>query len=197
MKKGYVPSAIKPTVNGGDHFRTDLVTFTGFDGAGNKADNDNSSENLRRVHTIFSDFAKTILKEPFKAKIHDATYLNQLLNIPSEFYTAMILYIGLQQPNKAEGMVRYPAFREDMDRINGFILGQRQWWQDATNEDRRKVFSWKINPNDKEIPAFYVGISKPYQTIRTHEPNQRCLWIEVPIAAPALMVIGIDLLKND
>jgi hypothetical protein len=181
----------------GDHFRTDLVTFTGFDCAENKADKDSSSDNLSMVHTIFSGFAKTILKEPFNAKIHDATYLNQLLNIPSELYTAVILYIGLQQPNKAEGMVRYPAFREDMDRINGFVLGQRQWWRDATNEDRRQSFSWKINPNDKEIPAFYMGLSKPYETIRTHEPNQRCLWVEVPIAPPATMLIGIDLLKND
>jgi hypothetical protein len=92
-------------------------------------------------------------------------------------------------------MVRYPNY--DIDFIaagKGYVMTSRPWWRDATDTIRRQKFSWADSLDNR---PFFIGLSTPYPTIRSKSPNQRCLWVEIPLKPPTVMIMGIDLLKND
>lgn len=147
------------------------------------------------IYTLFSKYANALLGD----KLKESTYLNTLFNIPIKEYTAVLLYVGYKADTShflsRELMVRYPSY--DVDFIaagKGYVMTSRPWWRDATDTLRRQKFSWSDSVDNH---PFLIGLSTPYPTIRRKSPNQRCLWVEIPLKAPTAMFLGIDLLKND
>ena len=147
------------------------------------------------VYTLFSKYANVLLGD----KLKDSIYLNTLFNIPTKDYTAVLLYVGYKADTSKfysrELMVRYPNY--DIDFIaagKGYVMTSRPWWRDATDTIRRQKFSWADSLDNR---PFFIGLSTPYPTIRSKSPNQRCLWVEIPLKPPTVMIMGIDLLKND
>jgi hypothetical protein len=147
------------------------------------------------VYTLFSKYANVLLGD----KLKDSIYLNTLFNIPIKDYKAVLLYVGYKADTSnflsRELMVRYPSY--DVDFIaagKGYVMTSRPWWRDATDTIRRQKFSWTDSVDNH---AFLIGLSTPYPTIRRKSPNQRCLWVEIPLKPPTVMFLGIDLLKND
>lgn len=182
---------------GGYEFYIDKVNWTGF-----TREEDRNKTPLKGVedtaYTLFSRFAVTLL-DSFNVTVNDSTYLNKLLNIPNEHFSAVLLFVGYKDNapefSSRELMARFPIYSMDLDAAGqGYVMTSRPWWKDATDKERREKFSWTDSIDNH---TFYIGISTPYPTIRRKSPNERCLWVEIPLKAPTTMIMGIDLLKND
>ena len=199
--KWYRDTSIKShfchTGQGGYEFCIDKVNWTGF-----TREDDIKGRPLKVVedtaHTLFSQFAETLL-DSFKVKVNDSTYLNKLLHIPEGDYSAVLLYVGFKADTSVfasrELMARFPVY--DIDFVaagKGYVMTSRPWWRDATDKERREKFSWQDSIGSYK---YALGLSTPYPTIRKKSPNQRALWVEIPIEGHAAMFMCIDLLRND
>jgi len=149
---------------------------------------------------IFSEITILLIDLPFRTS-NRMNILNEKIGILDTAFVSTLFFIYFKTENNEQIMMRYPAYQVDASGLKkgGYTPKNRQWYIEANPTREKPRFNGLFASGETPKKRNYeIGISKPYVTVRGGLPNQRTIWIKVPLkdALNAEMIINVDLIMK-
>ncbi len=104
----------------------------------------------------------------------------KILRTKNPYYAPGIIFIAFVPAKDSFRnvlLMRYPSY--DINILPAdYVLTTRQWFRDANDVERRTALSWKEWIG---MDTVFMGLSRPYLTMRKNSPNQRTFWVDIPL----------------
>jgi hypothetical protein len=154
------------------------------------------------VHLLFDnviDSAFIKLKNDGEYNPKERFFIQKLLKTNQLEFQPVSVFIIFKN-EKTELVVRYPPFKEDRNKLDKYVLANRQWFKDAYDTDahtsaRNRQLHWELKDNQDQ--TIQIGLSEPFLSVRTRTPLHRALWFKIPTKNGDAMLFCVSLILNN